>query len=137
MDVTAPGTLTAAALADAAARRRRDGGLRLAGGPAQRGGDGRRRCPPGNGPRCDQVRLVMSAGAPVPAALLREVAQVLPAAELHTPYGMTEVLPVADISLAEIEAAGPGNGVVRRPAAARGRGPAQPAGPRSVGPTAR
>jgi acyl-coenzyme A synthetase/AMP-(fatty) acid ligase len=30
---------------------------------------------------------------------------------MHTPYGMTEVLPVADISLTEIEAAGPGNGV--------------------------
>ena len=53
----------------------------------------------------------MSAGAPVPAALLRQVAEVLPAAELHTPYGMTEVLPVTDISLPEIEAAGPGNGV--------------------------
>ena len=36
---------------------------------------------------------------------------MLPGAELHTPYGMTEALPVADISLAEIEAAGPGNGV--------------------------
>jgi olefin beta-lactone synthetase len=59
----------------------------------------------------NRVRLVMSAGAPVPAALLRQVAQVLPAAELHTPYGMTEVVPVTDISLPEIEAAGPGNGV--------------------------
>jgi len=36
---------------------------------------------------------------------------VLPNAELHTPYGMTECLPVSDISLAQIEAAGPGNGV--------------------------
>jgi len=35
---------------------------------------------------------------------------------MHTPYGMTEALPVADISLAEVEAAGPGNGVcVGRP----------------------
>ena len=30
----------------------------------------------------------------------------MPNAELHTPYGMTEVLPVSDITLAEIEAAG-------------------------------
>ena len=58
-----------------------------------------------------RVRLVMSAGAPVPASVLRAVGQLMPAAEAHTPYGMTEVLPVADISLAEIEAAGPGNGV--------------------------
>ena len=41
---------------------------------------------------------------------------MLPNAELHTPYGMTEVLPVTDITLSEIEAAGPGNGVcVGRP----------------------
>ena len=41
---------------------------------------------------------------------------LLPDAELHTPYGMTEALPVADISLAEIEEAGAGNGVcVGRP----------------------
>ena len=41
-----------------------------------------------------------------------------PAAELHTPYGMTETLPVADISLTEIEAAGDGRGVcVGRPVA--------------------
>ena len=36
---------------------------------------------------------------------------MLPNAELHTPYGMTEALPVTDISLAQIEAAGVGNGV--------------------------
>jgi acyl-CoA synthetase (AMP-forming)/AMP-acid ligase II len=39
------------------------------------------------------------------------VAAVLPAADLHTPYGMTEALPVADVSLAGIEAAGEGDGV--------------------------
>ena len=58
----------------------------------------------------------MSAGAPVPASLLRQAQAVLPNAELHTPYGMTEVLPVTDIDLREIDAAGPGNGVcVGRP----------------------
>jgi acyl-CoA synthetase (AMP-forming)/AMP-acid ligase II len=60
----------------------------------------------------------MSAGAPVPAALLSDVGEVLSHASLHTPYGMTEVLPVTDISLAEIRAAGDGNGVcVGRPVA--------------------
>jgi olefin beta-lactone synthetase len=57
------------------------------------------------------VRLLLSAGAPVPPELLRAFAGVLPNAEAHTPYGMTEALPVADISLAGIEAAGRGDGV--------------------------
>ncbi|MCP3994798.1 MAG: alpha/beta fold hydrolase [bacterium] len=57
------------------------------------------------------VRLLMSAGAPVPAELLRQVSSLVPNAELHTPYGMTEVLPVADIELDEIERAGQGEGV--------------------------
>ena len=57
------------------------------------------------------VRTVLSAGAPVPLPLLRRVQAVLPNAELHTPYGMTEALPVTDVSLAQIEEAGPGDGV--------------------------
>ncbi|MEI2716490.1 MAG: AMP-binding protein [Candidatus Nanopelagicales bacterium] len=64
------------------------------------------------------VRLVMSAGAPVPQSLLRNLQTVLPNAEPHTPYGMTEVLPVTDISLADRELAGVGDGVcVGRPIA--------------------
>ena len=63
-----------------------------------------------------RVRLLMSAGAPVPVPLLESLRDVLPAAEAHTPYGMTEGLPVTDVSLAEIVAAGTGNGVcVGRP----------------------
>jgi acyl-CoA synthetase (AMP-forming)/AMP-acid ligase II len=58
----------------------------------------------------------MSAGAPVPASLLHQVQGLLPAAEAHTPYGMTEALPVTDISLDGIDAAGVGEGVcVGRP----------------------
>ena len=50
--------------------------------------------------------------------MLRAVAELMPNAEAHTPYGMTEVLPVADITPAGIEAAGAGNGVcVGRPIA--------------------
>jgi acyl-CoA synthetase (AMP-forming)/AMP-acid ligase II len=64
------------------------------------------------------VRLLMSAGAPVPLALLQELRAVLPAAEAHTPYGMTEALPVTDVTAAEVAAAGPGDGVcVGRPLA--------------------
>jgi acyl-CoA synthetase (AMP-forming)/AMP-acid ligase II len=62
------------------------------------------------------VRRVVSAGAPVPAALLHALRAVLPQATAHTPYGMTEALPVTDVALDEIDAAGPGNGVcVGRP----------------------
>ncbi len=50
------------------------------------------------------VRLVMSAGAPVPLALLQDVGRLFPAADLHTPYGMTEVLPVADIDVHQLAA---------------------------------
>lgn len=56
--------------------------------------------------------MVLSAGAPVRAELLTAVQKVLPNAELHTPYGMTEAMPVADITLTEIIAAGPGPGVL-------------------------
>jgi len=57
------------------------------------------------------VRLVMSAGAPVPIDTLRQMNQLCPNAEMHTPYGMTEVLPVADLSLQQREAVGEGSGV--------------------------
>jgi acyl-coenzyme A synthetase/AMP-(fatty) acid ligase len=58
-----------------------------------------------------QVRLVMSAGAPVPIDTLRLMKKLCPEAEMHTPYGMTEVLPVADLSLQQREAIGEGSGV--------------------------
>lgn len=53
----------------------------------------------------EALRLVFSAGAPVPSETLQAVAGLAPNATLHTPYGMTEVLPVADIELGEIVAA--------------------------------
>jgi olefin beta-lactone synthetase len=58
-----------------------------------------------------RLRLLLSAGAPVQPELLRSVARLCPAAELHTPYGMTEALPVADIDLVTINGTGPGRGV--------------------------
>ena len=110
VDVTKPGTLTAAALADAAEAI--DATVVFASPAALRNvvtteSD----LSPAQRDALAHVRLVLSAGAPVLVPLLRKVQQVLPAAELHTPYGMTEVLPVCDISLPELEAAGPGNGV--------------------------
>ena len=60
------------------------------------------------------LRLVFSAGAPVPAETLHALQRLCPAASIHTPYGMTEALPVADIALDGIDAAeseGEGRGV--------------------------
>ncbi len=51
------------------------------------------------------LRVVFSAGAPVPSETLRAIRDLTPSATLHTPYGMTEVLPVADIDLDAIEQA--------------------------------
>jgi olefin beta-lactone synthetase len=110
MDVTAPSTLQAQALADAATA---IGATLVFASPAAlvnvvaTAGD----LDPGSLDALAHVRLLMSAGAPVPPELLRAVGAVMPDAEPHTPYGMTEALPVADISLAGIEAAGSGNGV--------------------------
>ncbi|QCB97230.1 alpha/beta fold hydrolase [Arthrobacter sp. PAMC25564] len=118
MDVTAPRTLTARALADAAAAI--DATVVFASPAALRnvlatkGGLG-----PAGHEALGRVDLLLSAGAPVPESLLEEVQRLLPGASLHTPYGMTEALPVTDISLEQIRAAeadagnmaGAGNGV--------------------------
>ena len=56
----------------------------------------------------DHVRLLLSAGAPVPGHVLRTaVDRLVPNAAAHTPYGMTECLPVADIDLVSLESLGP------------------------------
>ncbi|PQZ92279.1 hydrolase [Arthrobacter sp. MYb227] len=110
MDVTAPRTLTAAALADAAAAVE---ATTIFASPAalanvlktQNALDTAKRKALGN------VSLVLSAGAPIPEPLLAEVQSLVPQARVHTPYGMTEALPVTDIDLAGIRAAGTGNGV--------------------------
>lgn len=105
MDVTAPRTLTARALAAAAAAI--DATVVFASPAAlrnvlaTRGGLDR----PGH-EAMGRVELLLSAGAPVPESLLAEMQRLLPRASLHTPYGMTEALPVTDISLEQIRAAG-------------------------------
>lgn len=110
MDVTSPRTLTAAALADAAAA---VGATTVFASPAalvnvlatsaELGPDQRK--------ALARVELLLSAGAPIPEPLLARVSALAPNAGLHTPYGMTEALPITDISLDGIRAAGAGNGV--------------------------
>ena len=111
MDVTSPSTLTAKALNDAC--RRIDATMVFASPAALHnvvetaGFDMS---------ALGKVRLVMSAGAPVPIGTLQDIAVLAPHAEIHTPYGMTEVLPVSDISLVDRLAVGDGRGVcVGRP----------------------
>ena len=110
MEVTAPGTLTARALAGAVIAI--DATMVFA-SPAALVNVVKtsRKLTPAERTSLLGVRLLMSAGAPVPAELLRKVSLLVPNAELHTPYGMTEVLPVADIDLDEIDRAGDGDGV--------------------------
>lgn len=94
MDVTAPHTLTARALADAV---RAVGATMVFAAPAAlrnvvaTAGD----LGPDDRAALAGPRLVLSAGAPVPVELLRQVRALLPSAATQTPYGMTEALPVA------------------------------------------
>ena len=116
MDVTKPGTLTSRALADAIASI--DATLVFAAPAALRNIvrtasklDSAQR------ERCERVRLLLSAGAPVSRETLAAASQVLGGCEAHTPYGMTEALPISDVTLDELETSGRGNGVlVGRPA---------------------
>lgn len=105
-EVTSPGTLTAAALDDAC---RRSNATMVFASPAALANVVRTASGPL--PSLAKVRLVMSAGAPVPVETLRAMSRLCPSAALHTPYGMTEVLPVADISLTQRLAVGAGRGV--------------------------
>ena len=107
MDVSSPGTLTAATLLDAVEAV--DASLVFASPAAilsvletldELGARDRT--------ALDHVRLLLSAGAPVPGHVLRAaVDRLVPNAAVHTPYGMTECLPVADIDLVSLESLGP------------------------------
>ncbi|MDR3580453.1 MAG: fatty acid CoA ligase family protein [Oryzomonas sp.] len=75
-----------------------------------------------HGSQFPHIKRVISAGAPVPAAVLERFAAMLPDdAEIFTPYGATEALPVCSIGSREVLAetgamAGKGHGVcVGRP----------------------
>lgn len=102
MDVTAPGTLTAEALGEAVAAI--DATLVFASPAALVNTVATAdRLRPSHRTGFEGVRLLLSAGAPVRSELLRAALEHLPNAEAHTPYGMTETLPVADISLTAID----------------------------------
>lgn len=57
------------------------------------------------------LRLLLVAGAPVPVELLERASALLPSATLATPYGMTEALPLTEVTLDELRAAS-GRGVL-------------------------
>ena len=106
MDVTAPSTLTAKALDDACSRI--DATMVFASPAALLNVV---RTATQEMTAFSRVRLVMSAGAPVPIETLEYISVLAPHAELHTPYGMTEALPVTDISLGARREVGSGRGV--------------------------
>ena len=119
-DITRPATLRAQALADACAAV--DATIVFAAPAALDGVLTSRAALTATGAASlGALRLVLSAGAPVPQSTLEQFALLAPAAELHTPYGMTEVLSVAEIDLKELTAVRPGRGVcVGRPLAGVG-----------------
>ena len=110
MDVTKPATLTASDLADAVTAARgtviwaAPAALRNVVATAER-------LSPQQRSELDSVRLLLSAGAPVPVSLLEQSALLFSNASVRTPYGMTEALPVAEADLDSIRAHGMGNGV--------------------------
>jgi olefin beta-lactone synthetase len=96
-DVTKPGSLTAATLGKAV--RELEATLAFA-SPAALANV---LATAAKGHAMPTLRTVMSAGAPVPAETLRALRSLAPNATFHTPYGMTEALPVTDIELADID----------------------------------
>jgi acyl-coenzyme A synthetase/AMP-(fatty) acid ligase/pimeloyl-ACP methyl ester carboxylesterase len=111
MDVSKPGSLTSRALANAVASI--DATLVFAAPAALRNIiRTASRLDTAQRERCERVRLLLSAGAPVPRETLRAASQLLGDCEAHTPYGMTEALPVTDVTLTELETSGRGNGVL-------------------------
>lgn len=61
------------------------------------------------------LKRVLCAGAAVPASLWADARRVLPNGELHSPYGATEVLPVATVSAHEVPADAVTGALVGRP----------------------
>ncbi|WP_225755696.1 alpha/beta fold hydrolase [Actinotalea sp. Marseille-Q4924] len=126
MDVTAPRTLTARAVASAV--RAAGGDAAEGGGEADAGSGGRGAgvtlflspaaianvvataddLDPAGREALGRVRTFLSAGAPVPVRLLEGASRLMPRATPHTPYGMTEGLLLTDITLDGIRAAGDG-----------------------------
>lgn len=110
MNMSKPSTLTATALADAVAASK---ATLVFGSPAalaniistaDRLSERQRQV-------LTKPRLLLSTGAPVPLETLYSIRTIIPNAIAHTPYGMTEMLPVADIDIKDLEHAGAKNGI--------------------------
>lgn len=54
------------------------------------------------GEKLPSIRRILCAGTAVPPALMALLKKVLPNAEIHSPYGATENLPVSDISAEDV-----------------------------------
>ena len=89
---------------------RRVARVRVTRGARQRDRDRRRSHAAPSGSARSRATAVVGRRAGVELRAARR-GRALPNAVAHTPYGMTEVLPVADITPAGIDAAGAGNGV--------------------------
>lgn len=111
MDLTSPATLTARAFADAV--RVVDGTLVWA-SPAAFGGilETASALTDDDMQALGSLRLVLGAGAPVARSMLHGMSRLCVNADVRTPYGMTEVLPVSDVTVREIDTAGDGDGVL-------------------------
>ena len=107
MDVSAPRTLTARAVAAAVEA---SGASMVFLSPAAilnvvaTAGD----LTPHDRSELERVRSFLSTGAPIGAELLASVGTIMPNATAHSPYGMTECLLVTDITLDGIRAAAGG-----------------------------
>ncbi len=104
MSVTRPKTLTATAIADAVIAGRAT--MVFASPAAYRNvADTASALTAEQRAACARVELVLSAGAPVPLDLMDSIAEVFPAASIHSPYGMTEGLLLTDIDRDEVDRA--------------------------------
>lgn len=111
MDLTSPATLTARAFADAV---RVVNGTLVWASPAAFGGilDTAPALTDDDMAALGSLRLVLGAGAPVSRSILHGMSRLCTNADVRTPYGMTEVLPVTDVTVREIDEAGEGDGVL-------------------------
>ena len=104
MDVSAPRTLTASAVAEAV-RASRARIVFLSPAAVANVCATADALTPDDRAALAQVRTFLSTGAPVSIDLLRQAHQLMPAAAAHTPYGMTECLLVTDVTFDELESA--------------------------------
>ena len=111
MDVTSPRTLTARAVAEATAQ---VNGSVMWASPAALSNILRTAAGLSDEDlqALQTLRLILGAGAPVDTSILHGLRRLIPEADVRTPYGMTEVLPVCDVTVEQIDAAGSGPGVL-------------------------